>query len=94
MKIVSGNEPLFCDESDDSFMVMTTIASTTNDAELIDSVRRSMPLKFEAMVRGLYMYSFLLPFSVKLTVALMSLCHAGAAGRLEDSAEQAGPENV
>jgi hypothetical protein len=74
MKIVSGNEPLFCDESDESFKVMTDIASTTNDAELMDSLRRSMPLKFEAMVREMLRYSCNLLMCMKLAAALLTLC--------------------
>lgn len=55
MKIVYGSEPLYCDASDTSFNIMTDIGASSSDEDLMEGIRKWLPLPFEAMVSSVYL---------------------------------------
>lgn len=54
MKIVSSFEPLYCEINDLSYKVIVDITATTTKDQLVESIRKWMPLSFESMVSWMF----------------------------------------
>ena len=57
MKILSGIEPLFCEETDPSLKMLADIVGTNDRPELIACLKKWMPLVFDAMVCFPFLYT-------------------------------------